>query len=84
MLKKPSTTDLYKTKLKMKSNEKHSDLQNSEVIVSTSSGSVGAVTATSSTLVVDQQPLKKFSLKGNQLSGSILIGNYNVSLNDRV
>ncbi|KNC23830.1 Protein phosphatase PHLPP-like protein, partial [Lucilia cuprina] len=24
-----------------------------------------------------QQPLKSFSLKGNQLSGSILIGNYN-------
>lgn len=27
-----------------------------------------------------EHPLKMFSLKGNQICGSILIGNYNVSL----
>uniref|UniRef100_A0A1I8P3Y6 PPM-type phosphatase domain-containing protein n=1 Tax=Stomoxys calcitrans TaxID=35570 RepID=A0A1I8P3Y6_STOCA len=77
MLKKPST-DLYKTKLKMKSNEKpsSSDHTNDETLVCSLGGCSGSLVSATST-IIDQQPLKKFSLKGNQLSGSILIGNYN-------
>ncbi|XP_065358697.1 protein phosphatase PHLPP-like protein [Calliphora vicina] len=63
MLKKPSA-DLYKSKLKMKTNEKLDQRQQP---------------LNESNVSADQQqtPLKTFSLKGNQLSGSILIGNYN-------
>lgn len=66
----------------MKSNEKNNENpKNEEALVCTNSDSLGSGAST----IVDQQqhqqqqqPLKKFSLKGNQLSGSILIGNYNV------
>lgn len=77
ILKKPSA-DSYQLKLnKMKSNEKNNENpKNEEALLCTNSDSLGSGAST----IVDQQqqPLKKFSLKGNQLSGSILIGNYNV------
>ncbi|KAM7352113.1 PH domain leucine-rich repeat protein phosphatase [Cochliomyia hominivorax] len=72
MLKKPSS-DLYKSKLKMKINEKLEQQQQQQL-----NGS-----STDNVILQQQQqqqslsPLKTFSLKGNQLSGSILIGNYN-------
>ncbi|XP_019891009.2 protein phosphatase PHLPP-like protein [Musca domestica] len=79
ILTKPSA-DLYQLKLnKMKSNEKNNENpKNEEALVCTNSDSLASGAST----IVDQQqqqqqPLKKFSLKGNQLSGSILIGNYN-------
>lgn len=65
MLKKPSS-DLYKSKLKIKAFEKL-DAQQHQHNGSSDSGE-------------QQKPLKTFSLKGNQLSGSILIGNYNVRI----
>ncbi|XP_061396322.1 protein phosphatase PHLPP-like protein [Musca vetustissima] len=67
----------------MKSNEKNISAndqqqqhqQNEDTLHGTNSDSLGSGAST----IIDQQqqPLKKFSLKGNQLSGSILIGNYN-------
>lgn len=79
MLKKPST-DLYKPKLKSKSNEKQisSDQQQNDEVTLVCAGSGSMIASGSATIIDQQQPLKKFSLKGNQLSGSILIGNYNV------
>lgn len=69
ILKKPSS-DLYKSKLKMKTNEKLEQQQ----LNSSSSADNGDLQQQQ----LQHAPLKTFSLKGNHLSGSILIGNYNV------
>lgn len=66
-LLKKSSQSFYKSKLEMKSNEKNEPENEREL--------VAAMTAE----INNSEPLKKFSLKGNQLSGSILIGNYTVS-----
>uniref|UniRef100_A0A1B0BJG8 PPM-type phosphatase domain-containing protein n=1 Tax=Glossina palpalis gambiensis TaxID=67801 RepID=A0A1B0BJG8_9MUSC len=63
-LLKKSSQSFYKTKLEMKSNEKNEPENERELVAATT------------VEVNNSEPLKQFSLKGNQLSGSILIGNY--------
>uniref|UniRef100_A0A1A9W036 PPM-type phosphatase domain-containing protein n=1 Tax=Glossina brevipalpis TaxID=37001 RepID=A0A1A9W036_9MUSC len=64
-LLKKSSQHFYKSKLEMKSNEKNEQENEQESVVAATTVPPNNV-----------EPLKNFCLKGNQLSGSILIGNY--------
>lgn len=79
------TTEVNKSKLKVtasnasennnNNNNKDNDSDTSELAIKR--GSISGQKPEGS--ANDSPPLKKLSLKGNQLCGSILIGNYNVS-----
>ena len=81
MLKKPSC-ELYKSKLKLKATENLETIESEQQ--QQKLNGTGDISSSEKQLQQQQQqqqqqqPLKTFSLKGNQLSGSILIGNYNV------
>ena len=69
--KEKTLLELYKTKLNINNNKNNANNEKSDIM----HNDRGVISSTANQL----QPLQQFSLRGNQLCGSMLIGNYNVS-----